>query len=295
MNSFQHFLVTRMNVDWKISRPKNRQERNSLDFLNYRFDIFEKTCYPSVKSQTNKNFIWIILLDAELPDSFRNRLAYLRSEMDFLPVYIDSKESLLATLKSSIAENVSDSISHIITTNFDSDDVMNKNFIQIIQHQFLGQDFEFINFPFGYLYQMKQQKLFLRQWLTAPCHTLIEKYEDLSFETVSSYSHAQVLNHKNRQVIIKPMWLMTAHEKNVRTQFDVNAAWQPYSRLGSDFDAKFNFPNENILRTLQEGCSQIKTIIFSTKKWDSLKIKLRKITTILCPSLVYFMKKIEYR
>ena len=57
MNNFQHFLVTRINVDWNISKPRSQEERNSTDFLSYRLDLFEKICYPSVNAQINKNFI----------------------------------------------------------------------------------------------------------------------------------------------------------------------------------------------------------------------------------------------
>ncbi|MDJ0632693.1 MAG: glycosyltransferase [Xenococcaceae cyanobacterium MO_188.B29] len=293
MNNFQHFLLTRINIDWNISKSRSKEERNSIDFLNYRFNIFEKTCYPSVNAQINKNFIWLILCDSNLPNEFREKIANYHFEVKILPVYISSKESFLNILKEKIVENILENTTHIITTNLDSDDVISKDFISITQHQFRGQYFEFINFPFGYLYLLNEQKLFLREWLTSPFYSLIEKYEN--FETVLKYSHAQIPKDKTRQIITIPMWLMTAHEQNVRTRFDVSAAWQPFYRLGSNFCTDISFPEENFLATLREFFTAIIQILSSKRNWDTPKVKSRKILNILFPSLIRLTRKLNYR
>lgn len=284
MDKFQHILLTRMNVDWNLSRTRSQQERNDVDFLNYRFEVFEKTCLPSVNAQTNKDFIWIILLDEETPEIFRERIQAYQTSLQILPIYIKSKETLLATLKETILEQLLESTTHLITTNLDSDDVISKRFISSIQDQFRSQDFEFINFPFGYLYQSKEQKLYLREWLTAACHTLIEKREN--FETALKYPHNEISSYKVRQVITTPMWLMTVHDMNVRTRFDVSAAWQPIHRLKDDFCTNIDFPKRTILGRYQELFSEMVNLLVSKREWDTPKVKFRKALNILSPSLI---------
>lgn len=211
MNNFQHFLVTRISGDWNISKSRSLQEWNSIDLLNHKFDIFEKTCYPSVNAQITNNFIWLILCDYDLPNKFKERIEDYYSKIKIIPVYINSQETLLNTLKRKITENILKQTTHIITTNIDSDHVVSEYFISSIQNQFQSQAFEFINFPFGYLYQLNEQKLVLREWLTSPFSTLIEKYEN--FETVLKYYHDRIPSNKTRQIITTPMWLMTTHDK----------------------------------------------------------------------------------
>ena len=51
---FDHFLITRFNLknnDWNVD--KNDNVICDKDWLNFRFDIFEKTCFNSIKNQNN--------------------------------------------------------------------------------------------------------------------------------------------------------------------------------------------------------------------------------------------------
>jgi len=293
MNDYQHFLITRMNVDWDVSKLRSPQERNSFEFLNHRFNIFEKTCYPAVNAQTNANFIWLILLDAGLPEEFRERLANYTSSLKIIPVCITSKEAFLATLKDAIAGHLLPSTDYLITTNIDSDDILSRNFVTATQQQFKKQDFEFINFPFGYLYRFQEQKLYLREWLTSSCHTLIEQRQN--FQTALTYPHHKVISSKTRQVITQPIWLMTVHGENVRTQFDVSAAWQPLTRLGDNFCSNIDFPKQRWVETLREMSVEVLSVISSQRDWDNPKVKARKIMNILFPPLIRGMRKLRYR
>lgn len=289
MNHPKHILITRMNVEWNISRPV--EERNDPSFLSHRFEIFEKTCYPSVNSQTNKNFIWFMLLDAQAPNEFRQRVEHYSSNPRIIPIYIKNKDTLLETVRTEINARLVDSTTHLITTNLDSDDSVSKNFIESVQNQFQNQDFEFINFPFGYMYRFIDETLYLRDWLTAPCHTLIEKREN--FETAIKYEHSEITQYNTRQVITKPIWLMTVHGKNVRTSFDVNAAWQPSHRLLGDFDIRFNPPQKSYLETLNDTLSAVVQVMRSERKWDNPAIKFKKIANILSPAIVRSLRRVQ--
>ncbi|MEQ8536172.1 MAG: glycosyltransferase [Coleofasciculus sp. D1-CHI-01] len=288
---FEHFIITRMNVDWHLSRQ--RHDRNHPDFLTHRFNLFEEVCYPSVLSQNNKNFTWIILFDAALPISFKQKVeSYcLNAEkIKIIPVYIQSKITLLNTVKETIQRNLSNKTEYLITTSIDSDDAISKNFVSLIQENFSSQELGFINFPFGYLYRTKEQTLYLREWLTSPFYTLVEKVNN--FETVLQYGHTEIKNHKNRQIITKPVWLMIAHGENVRTNFDVSAAWQPLYRLGSDFTINLEFPSKSRVSYLKEILMALHQVYVSRKTWDNKKVKVRKTINILSPSLLRFVRKL---
>ena len=51
MKNFQHFVITRFNLDlyaWDKNRIPTRTEK----WLQHRFDIFEQYCLPSMQAQT---------------------------------------------------------------------------------------------------------------------------------------------------------------------------------------------------------------------------------------------------
>ena len=79
--TFKHFILTRFNLP--IFQPKVGEKKVShLDeeYLNYRFDLFERFCLPSVKGQTCQDFRWFVLFDAATPAVFRNRIGSLQEE-----------------------------------------------------------------------------------------------------------------------------------------------------------------------------------------------------------------------
>lgn len=56
----KHYLITEWNVDML-----------DMEWLTARQKLFEKITLPSVMSQTNKNFEWILVSDARTPDEFK--------------------------------------------------------------------------------------------------------------------------------------------------------------------------------------------------------------------------------
>jgi len=130
-----------MNVDWNISKSLSQEKRNDVDFLNHRFSIFEKTCYPSVINQNHKKFIWIILVDSDLPNQFREKIKKYsnQTEVEIITLDIVDKNTFLPTLKQTIINYLSDSPEDLITSNVDSDDVISRNFISSFQNQFRRQ------------------------------------------------------------------------------------------------------------------------------------------------------------
>lgn len=293
---FRHFLITRLNIDGYFCQPMPPEVRNDLDYLDYRLQVFEKTCFPSVNAQSNKNFQWLFLVDAQTPASVIERIEQYNCEPSLQIVVIANKETCLQTVREAIDGRIDDATPYLITTNLDSDDIIHNDFIANVQKQFRQQDFEFINFPFGYLYQINNRRLYLREWLHASVYSLIER-SDKAIDTVLNYDHTKISNYAIAQVFTQPMWLMTAHQKNVRTRFDVSAAWQPISRTKGHFTTRLDFPQPSKLAEIRDSFLEAWKV-FTNKTWvDRPKVKLRKVVNIFFPSFlrafrtgVYFFK-----
>lgn len=93
--TFEHYIITRFNLP--VFKPKvDGSEAPSacdMKYLEYRFDLFERYCVPSLKNQTCQNFKWLILMDACTPDRFKKRLQELHDEYSNLcPFYLDLDE-----------------------------------------------------------------------------------------------------------------------------------------------------------------------------------------------------------
>lgn len=284
-----------MNVHWNISRP--RDTLNDDRFLEHRFRIFEQVCLPSVSAQSQQNFVWLMLFDAGLPDRFRQRVAEYTLPSPIAPVYVESRNTLLDSVRDKIHHHYHAERNFVITTSLDSDAAIAKNFVESVQNNFDNQDFEFINFSLGYLYRIQEGNLYLREWLTSPFYSLVERKEPLKeLSTVLSCPHALVLKrgHRARQVIQDPIWLMSVHGANVRTNFDVNAAWQPAGTVHDVFETSLDIPRSTIWLNLRGRLNAVKDIISSKRQRDTTKVKLKKISNILAPGLMTQFKRLQF-
>ena len=170
---FEHFLLTAFNLDFNL---KPRDLILGEKYLEKRFDLFENICLPSVASQSCKNFKWLVFFDSETPTKFKERIKKLQQQQNFIAVYAQSPVSE-AIWQNTIQEHLAQDTQFVITSNLDNDDAVSKNFIALVQNSFSSQDFEFINFPFGYL--LREDGLFLREYLSSPFLSLIERADSI--------------------------------------------------------------------------------------------------------------------
>jgi len=127
----KHFLVTRFNLkkaDWKTA--KDGSIVLNEDWLNHRFDLFEKYCLPSVRNQINHDFIWCVYFDSMTPSHYKQRIQNIsKNNKCFREFYIESMNELLPAFQNYISENIEKEENCIITTRLDNDDIIHKNFI----------------------------------------------------------------------------------------------------------------------------------------------------------------------
>ena len=150
---FNHFLITRFNLkrsDWKTN--KNNEEVLTDDWHKNRFNLFTNFCFPSVASQTNKNFEWLVFFDSSTTKEYRDLIKTLEVKMpNFKPFFINGMDEFLPSLKSYISEINED---FIITSGLDNDDCLSKDYIKEVQANFNKQDFLALDFVDGFTLQI---------------------------------------------------------------------------------------------------------------------------------------------
>ncbi len=222
MSGFRHVIATRFNV-----RLPEYPVAATSAWLSHRFDLFERFCLPSVRSQTNQNFDWLVLCDPGMPAEFKNRLEAYRHSGSFHPVYADGR-FCQAMVQRAVAPFLT--APHLITTRLDNDDAICRTFVETVQNCFAAQNFEFLNFPHGYIW--KDGQLYRGQHWTNSFISLIERAQNVS--TVYNGNHMRLKElGPIRQIGNGPGWLQVIHRHNLANH--VWGAPRPIEELFADF------------------------------------------------------------
>lgn len=155
-NKIHHVILTRFNLPTAGVESLIRAKEG---WLRDRQVLFEKYCLPSVKSQTNQNFSWIIYFDTQSPDWLKQRAAELSASGIFIPIYRDevSREDLVSDVRStrSPEQNI------LLTTNLDNDDGLSVDFIERLQASIVDETRTALYIPMGLI--QHGSNLYLRQ------------------------------------------------------------------------------------------------------------------------------------
>lgn len=219
--AFDHFLITRFNLrnkDW--SNDKNNQTVLNEEWLRYRYEIFEKFCFNSIKNQTTDNFIWLVYFDKNTPEKYREINRRLQQEFEtFNPIYINSNQAFIFGLLSDIEKfRECSSASYLITTRIDNDDAFHYRTIETIQNCFNNQTKIIVNLSQIYCLDLNSNETTKYHFLSNPFLSLIEVNSiDLNRNHIFSRDH----NHwrKDTKMISieddNVFCLQIIHERNV--------------------------------------------------------------------------------
>ena len=228
MSSFEHFLITRFNV-----RTFSKSGLD-LDWLNHRFDLFDQFCYPSILNQSNQNFKWLVFFDSQTPEFFKDKVRGYSQCENFIPIYVDGEHDW-RMYPEGVLSHRKEETEYLITTKIDNDDSLHKDFIKTIQENFNKQKFEFISFPYGYVFHI--DKIYLLKYLENPFVTLVEKINGDKrdgFTTAICVRHTDLTKVGSvKQVKTQPYWLQVIHERNVSNR--IRGFRQPIKKLGNNF------------------------------------------------------------
>lgn len=232
---FKHYLITRFNLrnkNWEVT--KNNETLLTREWMTHRIGLFKNFCLPSVASQTNTDFQWLLFFDQTTDDDFKQELeTLLKPYPHFKSFYVDGMDAFHPSIKAYVSEDSKDS-SHIITSRIDNDDCIHKDYIDTIQQQFKSQDFMAIDVLKGYSLQISPEiMLGKKEHIFNPFISLIEKNE--APKTVWFSDHNMWKKESRRiEIANKRLWMSIIHEKNKVNEFDGydNVDWH---KIKSDF------------------------------------------------------------
>lgn len=282
-NNCEHFIITSFNVDFGM---KSRDQILSSEYLTQRFQLFNQFCYPSVFHQTNQNFKWLVFFDSETPTVFKNEISILAEWKRFVPVYV-TPVSAPGDFWSEVLKNyLSPETEFLITSNLDNDDSLSKNFVEMVQDNYHEQEFEFLNFPFGYM--LRDDGLFLREFLSSPFINLIEKADN--FLTCKAINHSDLFKLYGqgvpvRQVIAEPAWLQVVHTTNVINSLDINSVIQSIDKLKENFTIELDVNQYNQSPYFKQFINFGYRFLIVNKNQLPLGLRIRRFASMVMPSL----------
>ena len=220
---YEHFLITRFNLkknDW--TKDKNSKEILSDVWLCKRIELFKKYCLPSVLSQSNKNFKWLIFFDSNITPSLDVLLREI-SEYDFIePIYVSEYSDFQNGLSDFIKTRLNFKTSYVLTSRLDNDDALHQNFINHIQSNIEVNDKDTVlHFPYGFCLNLDPLKL---SSIYYPLNQFVSLFElknaNNPLKTVFFKEHdSWGKNFSIKPILSKESWLQVIHEQNMVNEF----------------------------------------------------------------------------
>lgn len=192
MANFEHFIITRFNLrneNWKSD--KNNNTVLSEEWLAYRYDLFQKTCYNSLKKQSNLNFKWFVYFDVDTPLVFKALNEKMAKDFpQFIPKYRGSNAEFVNQLTSDI-DNEINGKEYVITTRIDNDDAFHFETVETIQKNVNTQKNKYIiNLSWITCFNIEKKEFSKYYFTSNPFISLVEQNsQDKDRDTIFSRNH----------------------------------------------------------------------------------------------------------
>lgn len=216
----QHFILTRFNILlW--NKDKEGVPVRSREWLEHRFDLFEKYCLPSIIAQSCKDFVWIVLFDSTTPDIYKKKIELYQSDCpQLVPVYVEPQNGryFAQIFRREVVKRLS--FKRIITSYLDNDDALSVRFIEDLQQRVATLlDGTFINYTDGYQFYTDFKYVMQIQYPRNHFMSVVEEGNPATLKTIYGYgSHYYIDKIKDihiEKIKELPMWCEVIHEKNM--------------------------------------------------------------------------------
>lgn len=260
------------------------------EYFEYRFQIFKNITLKSFQSQTNKDFLLLILHSENIPPHYKKRFSELERDNMFLKnIFVgDSAEAFEESLQNSF-RYLSFQNGTAVTFRIDNDDAVQSTFIQTLTHyqnsEFLGYS---ICIPSIFVVKHINENEFIIEELNYPENSVGLAYvtDKAEYKTVLELGEHQFTNDQI------PMILLARNtNKAVVTINGENAANQIHTKFSKLFskeeldDYLANFYIKDI------GLSCLKILKDDNKMLPVAKEKLS--TLLMPPLLILFQRKVK--
>jgi hypothetical protein len=212
----QHFLCTQFALPFPKT-PRHPHYKTWLDkrpnWLEERFELFEKYTLPSIQAQTEKNFRWLLMCSRKHPQMNDAAIRRLESyapdaEVFWLDIInFNGQFGHWPEFANALRPLVDDE--WVTTTRLDSDDIVSRHFIQRIREGASEKEGS-LGFKLGYM--LEGDVLYSRGYLRGPFTSWVERAEKL--KTVWHRAHLQFRRSKDVGQK-KRNWIQVVHGANL--------------------------------------------------------------------------------
>ncbi len=217
---FQHYIITAFNLPRSNRLDKNGNLTMTPEYMDKRFHLFEKYCFPSVYSQTNQNFTWLILFSNKTEEVYLRKIAGFCERLpNLIPLFLDDayalrwRDYVTYYIKNNLREP------YCITTRLDNDDALNISYVDRVQSLVAERKLEkaFLAFPYGQRYSTLHKIAFNSTPIPYNHYISLILPNDRNFKIVFFCDHTR-LEETGYQVVVdqeeKMMWLEVVHSTN---------------------------------------------------------------------------------
>ena len=207
------------------------------EYLQKRFELFDKYTFPSVNAQTDKDFTWVLMLNEKTPQKFKDILENykVKANVNIVLAYTGEDKGYPAGV---ISKYINVNTKYLLTCRCDNDDMVAKNYIEKIKENFRPVHNTYIDFIRGYCLNTNTGTINTYKYRS--CHFLgyIENLNIRNYETVLNHNHAMVKDYGFvRRIDNKsyPLWCEVIHETNQINQFQGSCADEKYLKYFEEY------------------------------------------------------------
>ena len=241
-----HLIITRFNI-----RIDEDLRALSEDYLEQRFEIFERYCLPSVLNQTCHDFRWVILFDSATPASFKQRADKIGQQASNIDILFVEPFEDVHVFYEQLAQQYSAGHQYLLTTRFDNDDMLNRHFVEYLHRALQQQTPTFYSFSKGLQYFRAKETVFTVNFINNHFSSLLED-ASLTPKTILGYNHIEISQIGTIvNMAEENMWVEIVHETNVCNNF--SRSIHPSAKVSvnnEDFPKVFTYNKSAIMNHL---------------------------------------------
>lgn len=269
-----HYLLTRFNLSlWNKDKKGRKIDKDA--WIERRMSLFESYCLPSVTGQKCQNFIWVLLVDEDTPEGFRQAIKVYSKTCPQIKL-IGVKAHAAAYFPKIFQKVVIDDLKNrdwkdgdlCLTTYLDNDDSIHQSFVDEVQKRcqcfnLKSDERRFLSFDYG-LQLFTELGNFCTRVFYPNNHfiTLAERLSDngsLNYAKIRTcYGYgSHFLLEQNKMLKVchvdnakNPMWIEVVHGENVDNDVKMTLHTRIVSDPGTlcrDFSLSLDVDTDHVL------------------------------------------------
>jgi hypothetical protein len=227
-------ILTRFNMAIFRDDARLQSREDVVRWSKLRAEIFKAICFPSVVKQTRPPDLWLIGLDAEVPEAAEPILSLIRDIPWIIPAWHRKTGDMYAPMISCFTEGIASRLTNehvqLITVRLDGDDGIHRKYIKNVElycgavlSRFPDLSDFWVTFPLGMKYDGRSCRLYVS---TANPFILrvesVERFRSGPSPTAMSSNHAKLFEYGKVFVATTnlPMWVQNIHGGNILNRAD---------------------------------------------------------------------------